>query len=282
MFIRNAVITILAQKVTATQKTGECVFKAKKLPHIDNQCIIQSCDSAKGFTQKSRVCESKDLCTKSHCDAVRGCVHEPVVCESTGVTAHAYKCNPSNGKCELCVECVDCDDKDDCTIDSFDLAVGCVHKPLCVSTDKCVSAKCVKGKCVHKQNNCDDGNACTVDSCDVATGKCEHKLRTCSCSSGEVGSCDSKTGECITKPKCTNNEECKDNDVTTVDICNELVGCINVPKPGFPPKQPKSPKQPKQPKTPKTPKTPKETKNETECFDDDVVVFVEDVIKQSK
>lgn len=182
---------------------------------INLQCPI------KGVVQTPVVCQSVDKCTKTFCDPTRGCVNQPVVCDAPRGGA-TYRCNPTNGVCECITP--SCDDNDPCTVDSFVIGRGCVNTPKCQSNNLCIVPKCDKtsGTCSYTDKNCDDGNPCTVDSCDPVLGKCINKLRSCACTAGNIGSCNTTTGQCEFRPACRTSSDCAEG-----LTCDPARGCFN-------------------------------------------------------
>jgi len=192
-----------------------------------NNCVSHSCDAIKGVVTKAKVCAEGPACTITHCDIQRGCVHEPVLCQVSPGSCASYKCNPSTDKCEIVIP--DCDDHNPCTVDSFDVHSGCTHTPKCVAKDLCTISSCgPTGQCSYSAKNCNDGNLCTVDSCDLCTGACLHTPITCSCGSGNVGTCNPQTAECEIRKACSNNSDCpSDGNPSSVPVCTP-VGCTNL------------------------------------------------------
>jgi hypothetical protein len=183
-----------------------------------NKCLVSKCDPIKGLVQTPLVCAATDKCTKSFCCPNRGCVAQPVVCDTPPGGA-IYKCNPSSGVCE-CVR-PPCDDSDPCTIDSYVDGKGCVNSFKCQSNNLCVVPKCDKstGSCSYAEKNCDDGNPCTIDSCDPVLGKCINTPKTCTCTAGNLASCNTTTGQCEYKPTCRTHTDCPNG------FCDPARGC---------------------------------------------------------
>ena len=98
-----------------------------------------------------------------------------------------------------------CDDAIDCTIDSCDPAIGCVHLPDALA--------------------CDDELPCTQDSCDPSTG-CVNEAT--------PGSCDDEDPctaiDVCQDGVCTGSGEpdCDDLNLCTYDYCDSSLGCLNL------------------------------------------------------
>lgn len=103
------------------------------------------------------------------------------VCTRTGSAADGTACAAAPDACAAESTCqggvcqaggaLSCDDADPCTIDSCDLASGCVFTPnLCDDGVFCTADVCDPGGCTHSPNSiaCYDGNECTQDLCDVS------------------------------------------------------------------------------------------------------------------
>jgi hypothetical protein len=78
-----------------------------------------------------------------------------------------------NGNCVLTPH--DCNDNVDCTQDTCDLTIGCVHAldhSSCETLDSCKTPICTPTGCSDTPKNCDDLNPCTTDTC--SAGRCVH------------------------------------------------------------------------------------------------------------
>jgi hypothetical protein len=121
-------------------------------------------------------CEDGNPCTDDLCDTIEGCVF---VNDDSNLCGDADLCNGEE-TCQIGV-CtggtpLDCDDGNDCTDDSCDPPVGCVHvgnDSLCDDGDACNGEEtCQEGRCSQGTPLvCDDDNACTDDAC-VSPGGC--------------------------------------------------------------------------------------------------------------
>ena len=156
----------------------------------------------------------------------------------------------------------DCSDGDDCTDDTCDRLLGCVHSPHCPNDDlvcnggqlcvrrpfsgplcfplpppdcdmmsRCSIDSCVEPTgCQHVAVECNDGNPCTVDTCDAGQG-CLHAPVAGCCRTGA----DCPTDHCSTR-RCNTNVctdpapiSCDDRNPSTVDACNPATGCTHTP-----------------------------------------------------
>ena len=136
----------------------------------------------------------------------------------------------------LCVDDASCADEQDCTLDTCDPAVGCVHEPQDVACDDGVV--CTLDLCGGEQGcvstprdeACDDGVACTLDGCDEDLG-CVFTPQHAPCEDGDVCTiegCDPVLG-CTSSPEGLN---CDDGIDCTVDGCDPLSGCTATPDDG--------------------------------------------------
>lgn len=180
---------------------------------------------------------------------------KPVLCPSLADSpCQANVCQAASGECaivdvddgtpcadtdacttdELCLsgECtlaaVDCDDAVDCTLDSCEPLIGCVHTPsaeACEDAVECTVDSCLLLEgCLHTPDNgpCDDGVGCTVDVCSEDTG-CEHLEDTGPCDDAvacTLDICDLETG-CYSVP---DDALCEDGSPCTADTCDSE-GC---------------------------------------------------------
>lgn len=154
----------------------------------------------------------------------------------------------------------DCSDGDDCTDDTCDRFLGCVHSPHCPNDDlvcnggqvcirrpfsgplcfpvpppdcdtmsRCSIDSCVEpAGCQHIPVDCNDGNPCTVDSCDDAQGCLTAPVAGC-CRTGA----DCPTDRCSTR-RCAANVctdpvpiSCDDGKPGTLDACDPGIGCTH-------------------------------------------------------
>lgn len=84
-----------------------------------------------------------------------------------------------------------CDDQNDCTDDTCDPILGCVHTPnktKCDDKNPCTeNDACAFGVCVGSSLYCGDGNACTTDTCDPASGCVFTPIPDCPMGTGGAG-----------------------------------------------------------------------------------------------
>ena len=135
-----------------------------------------------------------------------------------------------------CVDDASCADGHDCTVDTCDPGVGCLHEAVdavCDDGVDCSADVCdpVLGCVVTPEDvACDDDNPCTSDSCDPNTG-CVNSSGALDCDDGvdcTVDSCDSELG-CVVSP---DHAVCDDGEPCTEDLCDEDLGCSNAPSTG--------------------------------------------------
>jgi hypothetical protein len=140
-------------------------------------------------------CEDAMLCANVDCDDANPCTDD-LCARSTGQCSNVAltELSPCEldgvlGECmsQVCVGlCEDeetrCNDFDSCTIDSCDVATGCVNAP----------------------KNCSDANSCTDDLCAPSTGVCSYPIRpngsSCTISGGAIkipGTCQNGTCESL-------------------------------------------------------------------------------------
>ncbi len=162
--------------------------------------------------------------------------------------------NACNGQetCDPAIGCqpgtaLNCNDGNDCTTDSCNPAIGCVHVPIpgcgvdpcdgvnCDDDDECTTDSCEDGTCVYEPITCDDEDACTTDTC--VDGACIFDPVVCDdgiycngaeecvdggCESG-IPPCDGPCCEALDRCEecpCTSDEECDDG-----NACNGLETC---------------------------------------------------------
>lgn len=223
---------------TATECTSDC--------NDGDACTVDACENgACVHTYDEAAC-----CTDDQCEIDGACVDNNtanpentcqiclVVADAKDWTAKADAgaCDDGNActTADTCLdgECVgssfECDDQNPCTDDTCDGAGGCMYTNntascsdgnACTSGDTCLDGACVPGEAPA----CDDQNSCTVDSCDPATG--------CVFAPDDGASCDDammcttasvcQDGQCIP----TEDLDCDDNSVCTIDFCEEGSGC---------------------------------------------------------
>ena len=199
-----------------------------------NVCTVgDKCSAGKCGYGGLLGCDDDNPCTNDSCDPATGCLH----------LLNSAPCNDGD-LCTLndvCVlgECVGqgelmCGDGNPCTADSCDPDMGCKFEPLngdcddgnaCTESDQCLNGFCVGLAPVQ----CDDGEQCTKDSCLPASG-CQHEILEGACSDGNACT----VGDMCADGECQSGSgsDCDDDNVCTLDGCDVLLGCTNVPQEG--------------------------------------------------
>ena len=98
---------------------------------VGNLCVTATCDPTdKRCSHEQKVCDDGDDCTEDYCVPESGaCASHDVCCQSDADCDFSNKCSKvtcTQGKC--LVEPLKCDDGNECTMDSCDVDVGCVHE----------------------------------------------------------------------------------------------------------------------------------------------------------
>ena len=220
----------------------------------NNPCTDDTCNPVDGCLHTdntgpcddSMFCNGTDTCSNGTCGihAGRDC-NDGLYCN--GVEA----CNEALDRCDAGIA-INCDDDNVCTTDSCNEikdrceyannSNNCDDGVFCNGGDKCLAGSCA----VHLGNNCDDGlycsgvetcnedqnlcepgvaincddnNACTDDSCSEDADRCEYINNINPCDDGVFcnGADICKDGICEEHY----GMNCDDNDVCTVDSCNE-------------------------------------------------------------
>jgi hypothetical protein len=121
------------------------------------KCTMDSCDEdadAVIHTINHAVCDDGDICDGTEiCDLVNDCIHDPAQMLPDGVV-----CSDSNActmgdicKGQACSSVpVDCNDDNPCTVDTCDLAKGCVYTLL--RRQPLYSQHLVCPRSVHRRN----------------------------------------------------------------------------------------------------------------------------------
>ena len=246
---------------TCDTQTG-CVFT----PNDNNTCLVDPDDPCKGGFCWGGMCEGDILhcddmepCSEGECDGGT-CMYQPVLqgepCDDGDSCTENDVC--LNGQCVGTPRT--CDDQNECTDDSCDTLLGCIHQAnnnnTCTDGNLCTDDQCVNGICQSTPVSCvDDGNPCTDDFCDTNTGNCVHPDNSLPCDDGDPctqldicsngvctgfdpvdcttndpcksSSCDSNTGMCVLTdlPDLT---PCPDADLCTTDQCMSGT-CIHTP-----------------------------------------------------
>ncbi|MCO4764063.1 MAG: hypothetical protein KC502_21310 [Myxococcales bacterium] len=154
-------------------KTGTCTSNA--MCDDGNACTKDVCSLTSGNCTITKIsCEDDNVCTDDPCLPESGCgkkIFTTKPCSDGTLCTLSDKCDGA-GKCAGAS--LNCDDGDQCTVDSCDTKLGCLHK---------VTATC---SC-KVDGDCNDGNYCTAETC--SSGKCvfnnTHNKRVC----GEASTC---------------------------------------------------------------------------------------------
>ncbi len=172
------------------------------------------------------------------CGGQRAC-SEAGLAPCNAQTPAAEICNGLDDDCDGEVDGALCDDGNDCTMDTCDPELGCLHEALsgtdCNDANVCSLADhCEAGVCVGTQIDCDDDNPCTTDNCEP-TGGCSYTFNSSSCDDDDPCSVNDtcKQGQCQGFPidcDCTKDSDC----IALEDgnICNGTLVC-NTAQPPF-------------------------------------------------
>lgn len=155
------------------------------------------------------ACKTEDSPDGASCDPVNLCVVD--------ATCVSGECQGSP---------LNCDDKNQCTDDSCDGVVGCIHaanqvpcddNDLCTKADQCGEGVCQPGEFVV----CDDFNPCTTDGCLPESG-CFHDGSAQPCDDGNACT----TGDACKAGACGGSAvNCDDSNPCTDDTCDAKLGC---------------------------------------------------------
>ena len=200
-----------------------------------NHCTVGDRCSNGSCKGKGKKCNDGNVCTNDSCLTSKGCTFKPRGggCSDGSVCTKNDVCK--GGKCRS-GKAINCSDNKPCTDDGCNAKIGCWNKAdnknkcsdgePCTAPDRCVSGACKAGKAVV----CNDGNVCTADSCKLGVG-CQYiDLGTKTCDDGNV--C---TGpDACSKGKCRSAgaKNCSDGNACTIDACDQLNGCYNLPHTG--------------------------------------------------
>ena len=199
---------------------GKCVAGQVKICDDKNDCTKDACDMAAGCTYTnddgkfcdadSNACTVNDACKSGKCAP-----GDPKACAAADQCTTG-KCNTISGTCKYTFQdgfaCNDgsaCTEKDKCVEAKGDCAGSSI---ICNDDNECTSDSCdPKVGCVHEKNlttPCNDGDACTLKD---------------TCGNGDCAG----TALDVTKPKVL--QGCNDDNPCTTDSCNPAVGCVNKP-----------------------------------------------------
>lgn len=215
---------------------GVCVAPAGSEYRLDcddrNPCTVDNCDPKVGcvHTPQGGVCQDSDPCsltgmgfceagvcisikkdcddnnpcTANSCGPSGECVYEPLLegasCSTGNFCVEGEKC--ISGQCQG-GSTRNCSDNNSCTIDTCDVAQGCLYTPTtgaaCNDNSKCsINDKCLNGVCTGDAVICEDHNLCTENTCVPAVG-------------------------CVFVP---NDLPCNDNNPCTIDDQCSLGACV--------------------------------------------------------
>jgi len=149
-------------------------------------------------------CDDGDLCTTDSCDALTGCANVPVDCPA------GQECNSADGQCYPIPQCTD--------------DAQCDNGFFCDGAEICDAGTCVSGT----PPDCDDGVNCTVDTCDETNDVCVNTPDDTSCDDNDVCT-GTETCDPINDCQAGTPLDCDDGDLCTIDSCDSLTGCANVP-----------------------------------------------------
>jgi hypothetical protein len=231
-------------------RQGQCVGTAPVICEQDaNECTVEKCDPATGLCGSLPVadgttCDDGDACTREDLCRQGECVGTtPVVCQPDDNECTVEKCDLVTGLCgSLPVpDGTTCDDSDACTREDLCRQGQCVGTtPVVCQPDanECTLETCdpSTGQCASKPvpdgTTCDDSDACTrEDLCrqgecvGTAPVVCQPDANECT-----LETCDSATGQCVSKPV-PDGTTCDDSDACTrEDLCRqgECVGTAPV------------------------------------------------------
>jgi len=241
----------------ASDLESGCVFLEKDCSD-QISCTIDACNVTTGECEHYALeCNDEVDCTRDLCDLELGeCTNTPAddycLPQQTDL-CHNYYCDKHIG---CFTEDIICDDDIQCTVDTCNPAVGCIHTPvsfLCDDNITCTDDVCDAdiGKCVNIPNNarCDDYDGCTTDLCDInmdcvfvpvdcsdaemtctqdicLNGTCLHIALDNKCDDNNnctIDTCDMLRGDCTNVPA---DDLCDDDQWCTIDHCDEELGCV--------------------------------------------------------
>lgn len=187
---------------------GLCIEEGQPLP--DNPCLVCAAATPTEATiaDIGVACEDGNICTEDDfCDNGTCLPGSPPTC------ADGIQCTTDS--CDVALGCVHepdhevCDDDNPCTADLCDLeaepgdgcistnddALTCADKNVCTTNDHCQDGNCVSDP---DPMDCDDGNMCTDETCHPAYG-CLYVFNEISCDDGAVCTLDDlcSFGTCI-------------------------------------------------------------------------------------
>ena len=180
-----------------------------------NDCTDDICnpfDGECGNFFRMGPCDDGDACTFDDSCQVKNetifCMGIPQTCDDFNQCTN-NTCNSLTGECVFInvLDTTPCDDGDECTLD-----------------DQCINGNCTSLSGV----DCDDQELCTDDLCiDMNGAMCVHKYNNMTCD--DQNAC--TTNDMCVRGDCTGLEivNCDDSDPCTMDVCDVLLGCQNIP-----------------------------------------------------
>ena len=234
---------------------GECVSGPEVSCDDNNSCTTDQCSPATGCVHLplDGLCDDGDACTAGdHCEGAT-CVASGYVPCDDGNPCTSDSCSPATGclhefntaPCNdgnyctvndacLAGDCVggtvlDCDDSNQCTNDTCNPLVGCLHTnnaTPCDDQDPCtLGDACSGGVCVGAQpKECGDDNPCTDDVCIPMAG-CSHINNSNPCNDDDLCTVSDMCvlGTCVPG----SDLPCDDSNPCTDDGCDSENGCTN-------------------------------------------------------
>ena len=220
-------------------------------------CTLDTCDAQEGCSSQvtNDPCDDGDPCTTADSCSTVGCQGTPVACECTTDSdcAALEDGDYCNGTlvCDLtslpyvCVvdppTVVTCDEPEgidaaclktfcnglsgECFTTANNEGVGCDDGDACTWGEVCTSGQCTGAE----PANCDDSETCTDDACVAGVG-CVNTPIIAFCDDGSVctGTDTCQNGVC----KSGALIDCADDNPCTLDVCDVVAGCQNLPTPG--------------------------------------------------
>jgi cysteine-rich repeat protein len=201
---------------------------------LDGDC----CSSVCFYELNGSPCpDDGNVCTNDWCDGAGMCLHQDKPDGTSCVDGDL--CNGDEacqaGVCAAGTP-LDCDDGNQCTADSCDHVIGCLHDPVplngvpCDDQQFCTTAEiCVAGVCGGGSPTDCSGldDQCLVGVCNEAADFCEPVPW------NEGGACDDSDA-CTTSDECSSGNcdggpapNCNDGNICTNDSCNPAIGCEN-------------------------------------------------------
>ena len=135
--------------------TGLCAVEAQAEGEVcaaaGLQCLDPSlCAAGICVPGLAKDCDDKDACTQDLCTEVTGCINPPLsagACDDADVCTSDLGCDSVLG-CQYADVSADCDDNEECTLDSCDAALGCLHAPKEGAVNCCEAGVSDAGYCL--------------------------------------------------------------------------------------------------------------------------------------